>query len=91
MVDFEDSNSGNYFATELLTQLWGTIGEKVEVQFYRRPMTELFKAIENSGMSVISFNEGTPDKKMKTVSEKTFQRLSTNPAFIFLKCRAEVI
>lgn len=87
MVDFEGSNSGNYFETELLTQLWNTTGSNVEVKFYRRPMTELFLAIEKSGMSVISLNEGAPDKKMKTVSEKTFQKLSTSPAFIFLKCR----
>lgn len=68
-IDFESSVSKNYFETELLTQTWKTIGKPVEVQFYRRPLTELFKTIEESGMSVVSLNEGKPDEKMKEISE----------------------
>ena len=90
MVDFEDSDSGNYFETELLTQIWNTIGSDVEVKFYRRPISEIFSSIEKSGLSVISLNEGSPDIKMKTISEKTYQKLSTLPGFIFLKCKAVV-
>lgn len=89
MVDFEDSISGNYFETEMLTQYWNTIGSKVKVKFYRRPMTELFLAIETSGMNVVSLKEGFPDKRMKTISEKTFNKLTTKPGFIFIKCKTK--
>jgi len=85
-IDFESSVSKNYFETELLTQTWKTIGKPVEVQFYRRPLTELFKAIDESGMRVESLNEGKPDEKMKEISEDTYYKLKTNPAFLFIKC-----
>ena len=87
MIDFGFSVSGNYFDTELLTQSWNTIGTPIEVQYYRRPLTELFNAIESSGMTVASLNEGVPDKRMKEVSEETCNKLSTSPGFVFLMCR----
>lgn len=90
MIDFKDSISGNYFETEMITQYWNTIGSKVEVSFYRRPMSELFLAIEKSGMSVTSLNEGFPDKRMKAISEETFNKLTTKPGFLFIKCKTKV-
>lgn len=86
MVDFEASNSGNYFATEQISQYWNSVGEQVEVSFFRRSFSELFLAIEGAGFSVSSCNEGKPLEAMNQVSESTYHRLSTKPAFIFFRC-----
>lgn len=86
-LDFKSSVSGNYFETEYLSQMWNTVGSKVKVEFFRRPLSELFSAIEQSNMSVISLNEGNPVEEMKSVSEKVYNKLKTTPAFIFIKCQ----
>lgn len=87
MVDFKDSKSGNYFRQETLTQTWDTIGEPMEIQFYRRPLTDLFHAIENAGMAVVSLNEGAPDENIQRIAHMASRDFLTNPTFIFLECR----
>jgi len=87
MMDFESTVSGNYFDTELLTQEWNTIGAPVEVSFYRRPLTELFRAVENAGMNVVTLREGVPTEEMKLNSTETYDLISTTPTFIFVKCK----
>ena len=87
MVDFESSPSGNYFSRELVTEEWNTIGKPVQVQFYRRPMSEMFAAIANAGLYVSSLSEGAPSEEMKDLSPENYEYLSNNPNFIFLECR----
>jgi len=79
----------NYYKTELVTDTWNTIGKPVEVQFYRRPLTEIFQAIFSSAMCIIDFSEGIVGEKIKDSSERNFQYLSTQPNFIYVKCRKE--
>ncbi len=39
-ADFETTISGNYFERELVTEKWKTVGEPIEVTFYRRSLTD---------------------------------------------------
>ena len=87
MVDFQSSPSGNYFCREQITEEWDTVGHPVQVQFYRRSLTELFGSIASSGMHVSSLSEGAPSEEMKTISPKSYEHLSRNPNFIFLECK----
>ncbi|MGF1737429.1 class I SAM-dependent DNA methyltransferase [Photobacterium satsumensis] len=87
LVDFEVSPSGNYFKRELITEEWDTIGQPVEVSFYRRSLTELFDAILLSGMSVSGLSEGKPAPEMANIDLQRFEQLSTRPNFIFIKCQ----
>lgn len=87
MVDFESSPSGNYFSRELVTEEWDTIGKPVQVQFYRRPLSEIFATIANAGLYVSSLSEGAPSEDMKTISPEHYERLSRNPNFIFMECK----
>ena len=86
MVDFQDSVSGNYFDTEYLTQTWTTTGVPVEVSFYRRPLTDLFGALHYAGLQVLTFKEGEPSPLMEARCADTYQKLKSEPAFIFLQC-----
>ena len=87
MVDFESSPSGNYFTRELVTEEWDTIGKPVEVQFYRRSLSEFFTAIARAGLYVSSLSEGAPSAEMETISAEHYERLSRNPNFIFMECK----
>ena len=87
MVDFQSSPSGNYFSREHITEEWDTIGQPVQVQFYRRSLTELFASIARAGMHVSALSEGAPSEEMKTISPEHYERLSRNPNFIFMECK----
>lgn len=87
MVDFKSSPSGNYFKRELITEEWNTIGRPVQVQFYRRSLTELFKFIASSGLFVSSLNEGRPAVEMKKISPESYEHLSKKPNFLFIECK----
>jgi ubiquinone/menaquinone biosynthesis C-methylase UbiE len=87
LVDIESSLSGDYFERELVTEVWDTVGEPVEVKFYRRSLTELFNFISQANLCVVELSEGKPSEAMKEISVERYNHLSTNPNFIFIKCR----
>ena len=87
LVDFESSLTGNYFQQERITKKWDTIGEPVEVTFYRRSLTELSDAITSNGLVISQISEGKVDEKAQQVSASSYQHLLKNPNFIFIKCR----
>ncbi len=87
MVDFQSSPSGNYFSCELVTEEWDTLGHPVQVQFYRRSLTDLFSAISGAGLNVCTLNEGMPSEEMKQQYPDAYKHLSKNPNFIFFECK----
>lgn len=88
IVDFQDSNSGDYFECEKLTQVWNTLGDKTtEVTFYRRSMSEILNSLFQSGFVVDGFSEGKVDECVKEISEKSYLKLKTKPQFIFIRAR----
>lgn len=88
LLDFENSISKNYFETEKLTQQW-RVSENLntEVSFYRRPMSDLFNALTSSGFIIEQVSEGIISEEIKKRSDKIFQKLSTQPQFIFIKAK----
>ncbi|MCY9873738.1 class I SAM-dependent DNA methyltransferase [Vibrio barjaei] len=88
LVDFEDDAFSNYFAVERITEDWNTVGEPVEVSFFRRSFTNLFDSLAESGFTLDKFSEGQPDPAMKEVSPETFDKLSRRPNFIFIRAKA---
>ncbi|WP_375749117.1 class I SAM-dependent methyltransferase [Vibrio sp. HN007] len=85
-VDFEYSTSGNYFECERVDDEWNTIGKPVKVSFYRRSLTELCEAVTSSGLVISTINEGKVDEQVKEMCESTYNRLRTNPNFLFVRC-----
>lgn len=84
-ADFECSTSGNYFEQELVTEEWNTVGEPVQVSFYRRSLTEITQALTDNGFVITALNEGQVLPQAKAVSESTYEYLSRNPNFLFVK------
>ncbi|MFK0569905.1 class I SAM-dependent methyltransferase [Endozoicomonas sp.] len=87
LADFEASPSGNYFSRELIIEEWDTIGYPVQVQFYRRSLTELFNTIASAGLYVATLSEGCPSEAMKDISPGSYDYLSKNPNFLFIECK----
>lgn len=85
-ADFECTISGNYYEREFIQEEWNTVGTPVQVSFYRRSLTELCQAVTQSGLLISNITEGTIDEKAKEISEATYERLSKNVNFIFIRC-----
>ncbi|WP_028862045.1 class I SAM-dependent methyltransferase [Psychromonas aquimarina] len=86
-ADFECSRSGNYFERELVNEVWDTVGEPVEVVFYRRSLTEIMDALTTNGLAVTQLSEGRVSDKVQEISMERYDYLSNNPNFIFIKCQ----
>ncbi|NOI83337.1 class I SAM-dependent methyltransferase [Vibrio tubiashii] len=85
-ADFECTTSGNYFERERVTEDWNTVGDPVEVSFYRRSLTEISDAVTSSGLVISRISEGEVDERAKAISEEAYQHLKHNPNFIFFRC-----
>ena len=85
--DFSYSESSDYFDTEKLTQTWQTIGKPVEVSFYRRPLSETFKALSEAGFHITYISEGKPSEELESISIEDYKRLTTKPYFLFVRCQ----
>lgn len=85
-ADFRFSESGNYYERELLNQQWNTIGEPVAVTFYRRSLGEITNAITSAGLVITQLSEGEVAEEVKELSPKIYEKLTTKPSFIFIKC-----
>lgn len=85
-ADFECTTSGNYFERERVTEDWNTVGDPVEVSFYRRSLTEISDAVTYSGLVISRISEGEVDERAKAISEEAYQHLKHNPNFIFFRC-----
>lgn len=86
-ADFDSTLSGNYFEQEVITQQWDTVGDPITVSFYRRSLTDISDAITANGLVISEISEGKVSEKVKEISIKTYQHLTNNPNFIFIKCQ----
>jgi SAM-dependent methyltransferase len=84
-ADFECSESGNYFERELIHQQWDTVGQPLDVRFYRRSLTEISNALTSNGLVITQVSEGEVTQKVKALDPERYDYLSKNPNFIFFK------
>jgi SAM-dependent methyltransferase len=89
IIDFEDDAFNNYFDVERITEHWDSVGEPVEVSFFRRSLTNLFDSLSEAGFILDKFSEGKPAPEMQTLAPETFERLSRRPNFIFIRAQAK--
>ncbi|WP_117232840.1 class I SAM-dependent methyltransferase [Vibrio maerlii] len=85
-ADFECTKSGNYFERELVQEEWNTVGEPVEVTFYRRSLTEITNALTENGLAITQLSEGKVSEEVKMMDPERYDYLSKNPNFLFVKC-----
>jgi len=86
-VDYPFSPSGNYFLTEKIVDEWNTVGRPVQVEFYRRPLSAILQPVLEAGMTLVELSEGKPDPRLEQSDPESFQKLSTEPGFLFVKCQ----
>jgi 2-polyprenyl-3-methyl-5-hydroxy-6-metoxy-1,4-benzoquinol methylase len=83
----EMHHATNYFETQLVSEHWNTVGTPIEVRFYRRSLTSIIQAITDNGLLVSALSEGQVDPIVENMCSKTYTKLSTKPAFIFIRCQ----
>lgn len=84
MMDLSLSQTKAYFLTELLTDQWNKGGQTIDVQFYRRPLQDIFN-VTSKYFSVEGIREPVPVEDMKKVSLDAYERLMKKPAFLIVK------
>jgi SAM-dependent methyltransferase len=77
-----------YFETQLVREKWRGIERPVE--FWRRPLTEMCRFLNEAGFVIDKIEEPIPVEECRTVDPKVWERLSNYPQFIFFKCRPKV-
>lgn len=92
-MDFKHFNRPDYFAHELLSEIWNKKESgPVEVHFYRRPLQEIIN-VTSSAFVIESMVEPQPAVEYKDKPEaldwykRWHERLTTNPHFLIIKAR----
>ena len=90
-MDFKHFDRPDYFAHELLTEIWNKKESgPVEVTFYRRPLEEILN-VTSAQFRITQIIEPKPSLDFKELPEainwyeKWFDRLATNPHFLIIK------
>jgi len=79
------SDSGDYFATELIRDRWSKGGRDYEVRFWRRPLTAMFSAITEAGFRVDRLVEPQPEAECRDRFPQDWEPLTTQPTFLFFR------
>jgi SAM-dependent methyltransferase len=83
--DVELSQTGDYFATELLHDRWEKGGTTFDVRFWRRPLSAILAALAQAGWRVERLEEPRPLPACRELDPAAWERLTTKPAFLFLR------
>ena len=83
--DVELSESGDYFATELLHDRWLKGGQEFEVRFWRRPLRAMFSAFDEAGFDVRAVSEPQPLPECRERDPDAWQRLTRRPHYLFFR------
>jgi len=84
-MDVELSDSGDYFAVELLRDVWTVGGREREMRFWHRPLSLMFREIAEAGWRVDELSEPQPLPEMREPFPEDWERLTKNPHFLFLR------
>ena len=84
-MDAELADSSDYFATELIRDVWTVGGREREVRFWHRPLSRMFREIADAGFRVDVLSEPQPLPEMRERFPQDWERLTTKPHFLFLR------
>jgi ubiquinone/menaquinone biosynthesis C-methylase UbiE len=83
-IDYLHLNKESYFDKYLIEDTWGSKGNEYKVHYFTRSLTDLLKPALTSKFIIINIEEPQPTEKCKELDVKTYNRLKTKPAFVFL-------
>ena len=78
----------DYFAVKQVTEVWQKGSGEFEVTFWRRPLTEMTKAIHQAGFAIERLEEPMPLAELVERDPDAYTRLRTQPAFLFFRLRS---
>ena len=82
-MDWKLFDRDDYFAVELLEDEWDT----GKVRFYRRPLTDISRALDSAGFFVERLLEPQPTEDFRRAHPEGYERLTKNPWFLVVRCR----
>lgn len=75
----------DYAATERVADHWDWVGD---VEFYRRPLSEIVGSVIESGFTIEKLVEPEPTAEFRASSPESWERLMRQPEFLILLVRA---
>lgn len=84
-MDFSFHSDGNYFETELIKDEWPSYN--ISMEFYRRPLSEIFSIVRQAEFTVDKIIEPLPEQKCKEKYPDAYEVLSKKPWFIIFKLK----
>jgi SAM-dependent methyltransferase len=79
------SRSGDYFATELVVDRWSLAERQYDVEFWRRPLSETFRAVAEGGFRIDELTEPQPLPECRNRFPEAWEILTRQPQFLFLR------
>lgn len=74
--------TSDYFATEHVIDRWEWVGR---VEFYRRPLTEIFDSLLESGFVIEKVVEPVPTEEFRLAKPDSYERLMSQPEFLIVR------
>jgi len=82
-ADWQDYNTENYFAVDLVEDEWD-VGK---VRFYRRPLTVISRDLDATGFCIERLLEPQPTEDFRLVHPEGYERLTKSPGFLVVRAR----
>ena len=77
----------DYFATELVHDVWTVNDQPMEVKYYARPLTAITTALAEAGFWIENIVEPQPIPEAKERFPKVYEFLNKNPWFMIFQTR----
>ena len=74
----------SYFDKLLVEDEWGSDKNSFKVFFYTRSLSDVLKPFLSSTFNILSIDEPIPSLECKGVAPEIFEKLCTQPSFLFL-------
>ncbi|MCZ4273897.1 class I SAM-dependent methyltransferase [Maritalea porphyrae] len=82
-IEIEKVESENYFAHAPIENKRKIDGETMLVRYWRRPLTQMIEEINASGLQIETIKEPMPLETAKEKFPDAYEKLTTQPRFIF--------
>jgi ubiquinone/menaquinone biosynthesis C-methylase UbiE len=83
--EFNYFKSTHYFEVEHVNCIWKGFGKPVEVNSFRRPLSECLLPLTNNGFYIDKLVEPKPTKEFEHFDPKHFKELNEFPSFMWIR------
>jgi SAM-dependent methyltransferase len=83
--EFNYFKSSHYFEVEHVNCIWKGFGKPIEVNSFRRPLSECLSPLTNNGFYIDKLVEPKPTKEFEHFDPKHFKELNEFPSFMCIR------